>query len=359
MNIGYISRSFVHDYRAAIVPATTICIPIVIETIRLLRQIYEDPTSIKRNIDAFRSLVYFAFHRKEGESDPAFYKRIKTNAAISAIAAFAISGVVCTSFLALPAATAIPAALSAAFALGNLFYKLGQNPVSIKKIKNYLVEAFKQREQETIQEFHLRRWDAIRKVLLYSSVFCICVGAVAIAPSILQTISQVSDVWQVAGFIPFQTPEVVFAEYALLGVLHLIQAIRYWNKSEHTNSIFHLASSLAAIFFPLWYAFAPGNEMRLHHSFTGLLLQLAPFQTVRIFGTFIAADSGLYFFSSQRGYISNKNRLINYDYLNAVYEQFPLAILGLTAISLFEIVVSHLTRPAQIGARLSKDANEL
>lgn len=258
---------------------------------------------------------------------------------LTAIALVVLAGVSCCPFFILPCAFAIPCALVAAYSVGKLFYTVQQNPKYIQKVQDYLKDAFQQRSDEDINVFHARRWEAIKRIAFCTFIFAVVVTSTCIAPYLAIMLAKGSSIWAL-GVMPFQSKAVVFAEYLFVGILHAIQAARFLKKEERSRAIFHGMAALSAVFFPFWYMFAPGAEMRLHHSFLGLVLQLAPWQAVRTLGTFIVLDSSLYCFTPQRGYQQPQLEMMTeYDYMDTVYENFSTVLLSIVSISFVQKIL--------------------
>lgn len=336
MSIKSFSESFVWKNQGVIIPITAIGVPLAIETGFFLKKVFQDPGIIKRKLIELKNDIYFAFHQRENESEQDFLKRRKRNIVISVIAAVCIAGAVACPFLILPTAFAIPAALSAAYAVGKLFLTIQRNPNLFRKVKEFVTDAFKQRENESLKDFQARRWQAIKRIALYSLIFATAVTAIVVAPFISMSLSHASSVWAAADIIPFQTKGVVFAEYLLLGAMHAVQAARYWMKGDKARAAFHATGALASIYFPFFYMFTPGHGMRLHHSFIGLTLMLAPSAPVRTFGAFIALDSSLYAFADKRGGVNACGKFKEHDYMNSIYADLPMVLQALVSLSLLQ-----------------------
>lgn len=339
MSITTISRSFVWENCAAIIPATVIIIPLAIEIGCFFKNLYHDPKIIEKKWGAFKTTIHQAYHRGLNESEEEFHTRYKKNVILSAVALVALAGVSCCPFFILPCAFAIPCALVAVYSVGKLIYTIQQNPKSIQKVQDYLKDAFQQRTDEDINVFHARRWEAIKRIVFCTVIFAAVVGTACIAPYLAIMLTKGSSIWAL-GVMPFQSKAVVFSEYLFVGFLHAIQAARFLYKGERSRAIFHGMAALSAVFFPFWYLFAPGAEMRLHHSFLGLALQLAPWQAVRTLGTFIVLDSSLYCFAGKRGYQQPQFEMMTeYDYMDAIYENFSTVLLSIVSISFVQKIL--------------------
>jgi len=128
--------------------------------------------------------------------------------------------------------------------------------------------------------------------------------------------------WQVN--LPFQSRAVVFLEYAApCGVL-LCQK-KY-------------LASLWGLVFPIYYLLDASEVMRLHHSFTGLVLLCAPSWPLQYLGTCLTLDSAMYMIVPDRS---------NYDLMNVVIDFAPM----LAIIYSVAVVFSHW-RPEQMSCVL-------
>jgi len=334
---------------------------LAIETGCFLKRLYHDPGMIKRRLVELKHSVYDAFRQRENESAQEFKKRRNRNIAITVVAVTLIAGALACPFTVLPTAFAIPAALSAAFVIGKISLAFQRNPNAIKKVVHYLKNAFVQRPDESDAEFRKRKLQAIKRIVVFSLVFAGAVTAIVLAPYISMAVAKASSVWALTDIIPFQSEAVVFAEYLLVGALHVVQAVRYFIKKDYARGAFHASAAASAIFFPFWYMFAPGNEMRLHHSFMGLVLQLAPSQAVRTLGTAIVMDSAFYCISPQRGYRDpHSGRMSNYDLMNGIYDNLPMVLQAMVAITLLEKTLAYFTsKPKKTEDKKAEDIESM
>lgn len=334
MSIKSISQSFVWENRQAIIPVTVLAVPIAIELGCFAINLFKDPKIIHKKLSELKSNIKDAFTQRPDEPLIEFRKRFKRNIAITTLAVLAISAAIACPFIVLPTAFAIPAAISAAYAVGKLFLWIQRNPHPIKNCRNYLKDAFKQRPEESLKDFQKRRWKAILQITKCTVAFAATVTALCIAPYLYHALSTASSVWAMADVIPFQSKGIVIAEYLTVGAAHLGVAAYKWCKGEKARALFHLSAAITAVVLPFWHMANSSGPLRPHHSLLGLVLQLAPSQAVRTFGTFIVADSLMYGFSPERGYQRLGRPFVNYDYMNAVYEQFPFVLTSLASVTI-------------------------
>lgn len=344
MTISEISKSFVWDYKKAIIPVTVVAIPLAIELGCFIKNVYKDPTIVKRKFTELKLSLVDAFKRRSNENTTDFRKRFLRNITITSVATLAIGAAVAGTFILFPPAFAIPIALSTIASIGKLGLYIQKNPNIANKAKNYLVDAFTQRKDEIPHNFNKRRWEAIKKIALVTTVFAATITASFFIPGFIAHSLKAPSVWAISKLIPFQTKAVIFAEYLLVGALHGIQALRYKMKGDHARAAFHLTAALSAVFFPIWHMMSNNSELTLHHSILGLILQLAPSQAVRTFGSFVTLDSFMYVFSNQRGFSNEKGSFSNYDYMNAVYAQFPLVVQGLVGMTVLQQSLEYLSK---------------
>ncbi len=327
-----IDKGFIWNHGQTLLPITTIMIPLALEIIAMSSKIYQDPGCIQRNAQALKSKINSAFLQQPGETDQFFKKRHCLNC-VKAVAGVALFGA-CAAlpFIALPFASAIPTALAAVQTLGRIYAALPKICTALSHAKDLLATSFQAYPQESAQAFQERRWQAIKKIFVCSLIFTAALGGVAAAGYIGMLYSRTSSIWAIVDILPGQTKHVVLAEYLAEGALHLIQAALAAKKGEHSKTAFHLSVALASVIFPLKYLSEKG-VMRLHHSFTGLLLMLAPWRSVKNLGAFIAFDSALYFFP----------RSSNYDCMNLIFDNFSYVLTTLTAFCAVQLCADSFT----------------
>ncbi len=125
--------------------------------------------------------------------------------------------------------------------------------------------------------------------------------------------------WQIE--LPLQTRAVVFLEYVIPGV------ILFFQKKYVT--------SLLGLVFPIYYLRAENEVMRLHHSFTGLVLLCIPSWPVQYLGTCIVLDSAMYMIVPDRSI---------YDIMNVIVDFAPM----LSIVYSVSIVFAHW-RPERLS----------
>jgi len=341
MAIQNFAGTFFHDSSSLILPAAVIGVPLVMQGVKIGMAIYEDPGCVKRNFLELKKKIVNAFTQQPDEDSAAFKRRLAKNIALTVLAVAILSAAAVCPFFILPASFAIPAALAGVHAVGLGIKYVYKSPDIFAKIKYYLVDSFKKRTGETDDEFKARRFEAIKRIVLCTLVFAAAVTAICFASHISLAMSKAASIWDITSILPNQTPLVVFAEYLAVGVLHSIQAVRYWKKGDKKRAIFHMTSALLCVAFPLGYFFDNSHGMRLHHSFTGLLLQLAPWDSVKAFGCFITFDSSLYFVNNKRGFKDNFGSFTQYDFMNSVVDRMSFVLTALTAMCLLEKITDY------------------
>ncbi len=351
-------KTFVWEYRETIVPVTTVAIPLTIEVGCFFYEYYKSSKEITAKLTRMKHAIYDVSHRRDGENIRDFQRRCRKNAKVTGLFAVTIGTTFALPFFIISSAYALPAALTAVSMLAKFLIKIQQHPQFTHKAANYIAGAFQQREGETIEDFHFRRRQAIMHMTKCALIFAVCVTTTCVLAHVAILMSRVSSVWELTKFIPFQTEYMAFLEYLAVALKHALECIQYGKKDEKSRAAYHGISAMFGVFFPLWYLLLD-SKIRLHHSFSGLLLQLAPTRVVRTFGCFITLDSFLYYISPERGYLKRcdetycphkgptcpyYDRFVNYDYMNAVYSQFSTVLQGLVAISLLQKISEELLK---------------
>jgi len=118
--------------------------------------------------------------------------------------------------------------------------------------------------------------------------------------------------WSVS--LPFQTKPIVFLEYAVVGLIHLGLGVYHSIKGDKEKAAFHYVTAAVSIIFPIYYW---NNEMRLHHSFLGLILMALPFRTMKWIGSVITLDSSMYMLMKNRH---------DFDFMNILWGNLPLFV---------------------------------
>ncbi len=179
-------------------------------------------------------------------------------------------------------------------------------------------------------------------VIAIVSATLLAIGAYFVIPMALHGFS-----WSLFQYLPFQTPAVVFAEYGAVGALHVGMACYKWKKGDKMGALFHLFAGALSFAFPAFYLH---NDMRLHHSFFGLLMMAAPSRPVQFLGSAITLDSALYALAPLRGY-SHINALgvktfRQYDFINSILDNGPLFAGSYAGAMMLENVNKNWTQTA-------------
>lgn len=300
------------DYRNVIVPAA-VGIPLAVEGAILAKNIYQKPHVIKEKFIALKDKAIDSFTLRQGEDFWVGILRIAKNCfyLLSCLALMATAAYF--SIILLPSALAITTAISSIFLIGKLFMNAGE-------YKRQLIDAFTARDGEDPVEAKKRIRKNIFKAALLTAG---AIGAIAIGAYVLYPILTNGFSWAVG--LPFQSKGVVFAEYASVGALHGGLAYNKWKKGDKWGALYHLFAAALSFIFPSFYW---NNDMRLHHSFYGLLLMATPYRSLQFLGGVVTLDSSLYMLEPWRGYTSinawgwpQKNE---YDFINSVVDNFPL-----------------------------------
>lgn len=311
-SIHDIAKSGAWDYKDFIVPAA-VAIPLALEGAILAKNIYQNPQFIKEKFLSLKNKVIESFTIQKDEKKSEAIKRIVKNCFILLSCLSLMAAAVYFSAILLPGAFAITTAISSVFLIGKLF-------VNFKEYKKQIVEAFSIKDGEDPEEARKR----IRKNKLKAlAIAVVAIATVAIAAYILMPMFAGGFCFSVS--LPLQTKGVVFAEYAAVGVLHGALAYRQWKKGNKSGALFHIFAAALSFAFPGYYW---NHEMRLHHSFYGLLLMAAPSRSLKFFGSLVTFDSLLYMISPWRGY-SAVNQWgyqldYQYDFINSVVDNCAL-----------------------------------
>lgn len=311
-SINDFATSGAWNYKDIIVPAV-VSIPLAIEGATLAKNIYQKPHIVKEKFAALKAKVIESFTVHEGEERNKAILRIAKNCLILVAALGLMATAAYFSAILLPGTLAITTAISSVFLIGKLF-------VNFNTYKKQLIEAFTVKEGEDPAEAAKRIKKNKLKALALAAftIATIVIGAYVLMP-------MMTNGFSFAVSLPLQTKGVVFAEYAAVGVLHGALAYRQWKKGNKAAAIFHLFAAALSFIFPAYYW---NNEMRLHHSFYGLLLMAAPSRSLKFFGSLVCFDSALYFLSAFRGYVVSipywGDKVYQYDFINSVVDNFPL-----------------------------------
>lgn len=326
------TSSFMYANRLPIAVSSTLVLPLTVNSILFSIKAYQNKDQIKRNFTLLSRNIKEAFTKIKDESQTRYLQRLLENISKIAVKTGLVALSIAVPFTVLSTAFAIPAALIAIHALGRIDFWSHKALHAIKSAKNYFHDAFTQRNTESVEAFKTRRYLAIKQIVKISLIAAAALAGAAGVIYFATLLSHARSIWSLYDLLPNQTPTVVFLEYASVGLLHLIQAITAWKMKHKANSLFHVSSALASIAFPL-QLIATSAVPRLHHSFIGLLFQLAPWNTLKILGTVINLDALL-------------NATIlpsrSYDYMNVLLDCLPLVLTSEASITLAEDVSGRL-----------------
>lgn len=335
MRIDVFNPSFVWETRHSIIPVTTLAIPLAIEAIHLAVKIYRNPSCVRDRFSQLKRSVVQAFTKSPQEGGQEYKKRL-----IKALSALMVVGAGSAAYFLAPSSFSLAAVLIAIQLAGKVWQGLDLAPSLLRRTINTLKDSFCQRTGESIESFHQRRFKAIKHVIGCTLIFAASVGALCGLGYIGYLLSQANDIWRLWAVLPCQTPLVVFAEYAVIGIAHAALAIHSWRKGNHGTALFHLISAITAVAFPISYIME-GKQVRLHHSFIGLALQLAPWRPLKCLGSVMTFDSFLDSYLGikglQRGAVIEQwgmSFFHQYDYQNALLENFPFAVTALASVTL-------------------------
>lgn len=318
---------------------TTFALPLALEAIRFGVKIALNPKAFKENLLKKKAELIKTLTQQEGETSKEFKIRLIKKIAYIALGILLVSAAGALAYYLAPASFSIAAALIAIQLTAKVYKNLNEVPKLLQKCKNYVLDIFTQREGETAQDFKMRRLKSIVITSLIIAVSAATIGGLGVAGYLLMG---AKSVWELTNVLPFQTQIVVFLEYAALSLAHTGIAISAFIKGEKAKGLFHTASAIAALAFPIYYILE-GKEVRLHHSFIGLALQLVPNRGVQCLGTVITADSFLNSYLGAQGLIrgevvnTSQGAIVHqYDYQNALLENFPFAVKALASMGLVE-----------------------
>jgi hypothetical protein len=311
-SISNFAKSGFWDYKNIIVPAA-VTIPLALEGAILAKKIYQRPGLVKENLLSFKNKVIQSFTIQKGEDRKAEIKRIAKNSLLLLSCLSLMGAAIACSVIFLPGSLAITAAISSVFLIGKIF-------ANYKTYKKQLIEAFQAKIGEDPEVTKKRIFKNKLKAL---ALVIAGIATIAIASYII--IPMLNTGFTFAVHLPFQTKGVVFAEYALVGALHGVLTYKAWKKGDKKQALFHLFAAALSFIFPLHYL---NNDMRLHHSFYGLLMMALPSRPLRFLGSIITFDSLLYMIEPWRGYTtvvplsSPKNH--QYDFINSIVDNYAL-----------------------------------
>jgi hypothetical protein len=338
------AESFVWRQRNLILPVALYA-PLAYEVGKIAYKAIKNPEAISEKAREFKKVLIDSCTARDGESPEEFRKRLIINVLKVLGGALLLASACAFPLLFLPAGFALPVALIAV-GLSILLIKNGERIAkSIPEIKSALIDAFTRRKGETEEAAQGRIATNVGKALLAAlAITAIALVAAYLIPFIVQTLAAMSlSPWNILSALPGQSTLVVFLEYAAVGAMHLILAARAFYRKEWATGAMHLLNGILSFVFPLQDLLVNGaSNVRLHHSFTGLLLQLMPLDALKIFGGMITFDSSLYWFSPFRGYLDpykpSKNKLVQFDFMDIFIENWQALVATLTAASVVQVL---------------------
>ncbi|MBS0629274.1 MAG: hypothetical protein JSS30_03510 [Verrucomicrobia bacterium] len=280
------------------ITALAVGAPLAIETGLLIKNIINNPRFPLVKLEEFKNRLIEAFTPQKDETLQQTILKISKNVflliAFLALSSAAFYGAICF----LPLGAAIPLALTTIFYLGKAIV---QAPAFFKQ--------FSIQPGEELSEGKKR----IAKLVLKTSIIgLLALAGISLGCYVVYPIITEGFKWTIS--LPFQTKPIVFLEYAFVGLIHLGLAIHNYIKGDKQNSLFHLFTAALSIIFPLYYW---NNQMRIHHSFLGLILMALPFRTMKWIGSAITLDSSMYMFMANRH---------DFDFMNILWGKLPLFV---------------------------------
>lgn len=341
-----IAKTVAAQYEPILVPLA-VGAPVVLETALFAKNACQRPHKIREAYDSLKAIFIDSVTRREGEHEGDFYKRLTINILKSVGALMLMGAIAFAPFVVLPLSMAIPLAIVAIYYTGRILSDPKRLGCYLQEKRVEVVAAFTKKLDETDNEYRWRFATNIAKGFGYAALAGGVIAMVAIGiPAILTAVSE-GAIWSIPELMPGQTPLVVFLEYGLIGAIHGVMAANSYRKGERADAAFHAISALMSLVFPLWYFLSPVQGMRLHHSFIGLALGLAPWRGVRMLGSFIAIDSLLYAFSPVRVDQAGDS----YDFMNSIIKYFPSFIASMAAAAVIEDVNKRIFEEKQRKAK--------
>lgn len=309
------------DYKDTILPIASFA-PLAIEIGCLAKKIFENPREAERKISNAKNIFIDSFSPSDNETTPEFCQRLVKNTLLALGAALFVTGSAAYAIATLPTALAIPIAIVTIYANAKLL-------VHASEYKERLIAAFTPQPGE-VDASHRIFKNSVKAI----GLLAIFATAALIANHIISPMLAHGFSWSVN--LPFQTKEVVFAEYAVLGAIHAYLFAKEVQKNDHASAFYHLLGIILSFAFPISYW---GEGMRLHHSFYGLLLMAAPSRPLKIFGSIVTFDSLLYKIAPFRGYV-DANGAHWYDFINTVVDNFSYVSIPYAAAVVIEDMAS-------------------
>lgn len=342
--IQQFAKSGVWDHKNIIVPLAA-GIPLAIEGAILTKNLIQNPHILKEKWTSLKNKLIESFTVQPEETRREGILRIAKNSLALASCLALMATAAYFSVILLPSALAITSAISVIFLIGKLF-------ANAKEYKKQLVAAFTAQEGEDpeVAKKRIRKNILKAAALVLVTAATVGIGSFVIAPMIAHGFS-----WSVA--LPLQTKGVVFAEYASVGALHGTLAVYQWKKGNRGEAIYHLFAAALSFVFPAFYW---NNQMRLHHSFYGLLLMAAPSRPLRALGGMVTLDSALYMLAPLRGYASvdawGDTQFNQYDFINTIVDNYALYAGTYAGALMLENINESMRSPSLAALREGSDA---
>lgn len=328
-----LARTGFFDYSGVIGPVAA-SLPLVIGTGVLIKKIYDNPQVVAQKCSELKKWVVTFFTPPGDDAVRRVAKNIFKSLLVLGVCATAIY----FSAILLPLSMAIPIAIQLVFRVGKFCVDYNENVKSIKKYFNKFAMG-------PLEDKSVWRKRVAKEVVKIVLPLLILGTVLTFAGIVVSPLLTGGFQWQLS--VPFQTKAVVFLEYAAVGLLHLGLSVRSWRKGNRAEALFHLFATALSFGFPSFYLH---NDMRLHHSFYGLILMALPSRTAKIFGSFIAFDSSLYAFASQRGGFLH-GKFVEYDFINIVLEQFKLFVQLFSASLIVDSISASIKKPIRHKSR--------
>lgn len=346
--------SFLWNHKNILMPLS-LALPLLLQVTSIVLKIFRDPGIVKEKIHHFKQFIIETYTRGENETPEEFKKRLIKNAVLTTFFVLGAAALITVPFIGLPSIFAISVALTAILEVGRFLANAKENANKARenwsKFKITLSEAFVPRKGELRQDAALR----ILRNIAITIVATVAIAAAAVAATygiaiVVGLATGALSPWFVYKLLPGQTPLVVFCEYLTLAVAHGALAVKKFKEGKNVEALFHLTNALLGVFFPIFYLNWEG-PIRLHHSFLGLLIALAPFDTLRMYGALTTLDSFAYVFSPFRGhwvyhdgFYNNFWEFKSWDFQNLVLENGGLYAAFYGAATAIERTVKNFFR---------------
>lgn len=309
-----------------------LAIPAAITAIEGIGKAIYHFNDIKQSIGKARKFVVDAFTQRKDETSKQAFKRIAKNVVITLAFFTAVAGIGVAAGIFFPPMMAIPLTLTLGIFLGKAILS-----------KEQIIDAFTKRAEETNRQAAKRIGINIAITLLGLTL------AIMLGVS-LPTISQQMD--EMIGtlskgkiWITATGPKaIVVGEYFSLGIAHLMIGLRKFQKGEKWEGFYHCINAFLGFAFPI-YRLHNDPDLRIHHDFLGLLIQLAPLRSIKLIGAAFTIDSPLYFINEFR----------YYDFANIIVDHFK-EILPPIVIASFLELQSKLVKKKKDDVHSTKSA---